>query len=45
MKTRIVKRPHLSFAERIYLPAILSGMGQTIRHFFGVVRDVFHWKT
>jgi NADH-quinone oxidoreductase subunit I len=44
VKTRIVKRPHLSFAERIYLPAILGGMRQTIRHFFGVMRDVFKWK-
>jgi len=44
VKTRIVKRPHLSFAERIYLPAIVSGLRLTIGHFFGVVRDVFHWE-
>jgi NADH-quinone oxidoreductase subunit I len=45
VKTRIVKRPHLSFSERIYLPAIVSGLRLTIGHFFGVVRDVFNWKT
>src|SRR5438270_12490866 len=28
-----VRRPKLNFRERIYLPAILSGMAITIRHF------------
>jgi len=44
MKTRVVRRPELTFAERIYLWSILKGLGLTIRHFFGVLRDVFNWK-
>jgi len=44
MKTRVVKRPQLTFAEKIYLWPILKGLVLTIRHFFGVCRDIFHWK-
>ena len=44
MKTRVVKRPKLSFWERIYLGPIVAGLGSTLRHFFGVLRDVFNWK-
>ncbi len=44
MKTRVVERPELSPAERSYFPSILKGMVLTIRHFFGVLRDVFNWK-
>ena len=31
----IVKRKPLSFLERLYLPALLSGFKVTLRHFFG----------
>jgi len=44
MKTRVVERPRLSFFERIYLGPVLKGLAQTLRHFFGVLRDVFFWK-
>ena len=44
MKTRVVKRPELSFLERIYLGTVVKGLGLTIKHFFGVLRDVFNWK-
>jgi NADH-quinone oxidoreductase subunit I len=45
MKTRIVKRPQLSFGERIYLWTVVKGLLLTIKHFFGVCADLFHWKT
>jgi len=44
VKTRVVKRPQLSFGERIYLWAVLQGLVLTIKHFFGVCRDLFNWK-
>ena len=44
MKTRVVKRPALSFLERIYLGAVVKGLALTLKHFFGVLRDVFNWK-
>jgi len=44
VKTRVVKRPELAFKERIYLGSVLIGLGKTIKHFFGVLRDVFDWK-
>ena len=44
MKTRVVPRPKLAWSERIYLGPILKGLGLTISHFFGVLRDVFRWK-
>ena len=44
MKTRVVDRPKLSFSERIYFGSVIKGLGQTLKHFFGVMRDVFHWK-
>ena len=44
MKTRVVKRPELNWRERLYLFAVLKGLGLTIRRFFGVLRDVFNWK-
>jgi NADH-quinone oxidoreductase subunit I len=44
MKTRVVKRPQLSWSERIYLGPVLKGLGLTIRRFFGVLRDVFNWE-
>jgi NADH-quinone oxidoreductase subunit I len=44
VKTRVVKRPQLSFGERIYLSTVVKGLGLTIKHFFGVCRDLFNWK-
>jgi NADH-quinone oxidoreductase subunit I len=44
VKTRVVKRPTLSFWERIYIGPILAGLKSTLGHFFGVLRDVFNWK-
>ena len=44
MGTRIVKRPKLTFWERIYIGPVVKGLGLTISHFFGVLRDVFNWK-
>jgi NADH-quinone oxidoreductase subunit I len=32
-----VSRPKLTLSERIYLPAVLTGLGITIRHFFGIL--------
>jgi NADH-quinone oxidoreductase subunit I len=32
-----VARPKLTFAERAYLPAILTGLGITIRHFVNIL--------
>jgi NADH-quinone oxidoreductase subunit I len=32
-----VARPKLTFAEKIYLPAVLAGLGITIKHFFRVL--------
>jgi len=32
-KSKIVSNKEMSFMEKLYLPAILSGMGITIRHF------------
>jgi len=43
-RARIVSRPSLSFFERIYLGPVVKGLAQTLKHFFGVMRDVFHWK-
>ena len=45
MKTRVVKRPKLSLGERIYLWTVVKGLLLTIKHFFGVFADLFHWKT
>ena len=33
-KSKIVSNKEMFFMEKLYLPAILSGMGITIRHFF-----------
>jgi len=44
MKTRVVQRPDLTRAEKTYFVEIVKGLGLTIRHFFGVLRDVFNWK-
>jgi NADH-quinone oxidoreductase subunit I len=33
-KTKVLEQGELTFAERIYLPAILGGMGTTLKHFF-----------
>jgi NADH-quinone oxidoreductase subunit I len=32
-----VARPKLTFAEKIYLPAVLTGLGITIRHFVNIL--------
>src|ERR1700727_552665 len=32
-----VARPKLNFAEKVYLPAILTGLGITFRHFFKIL--------
>ena len=44
IRTRVVERPTLSAPERTYFPAIIKGLGLTIRHFFGVLRDIFRWQ-
>jgi NADH-quinone oxidoreductase subunit I len=44
VKTRIVKRPELGFWERIYLGTVVKGLLLTIKHFFGVCRDILNWK-
>ncbi len=33
-KTKVLEQRELTFSERIYLPAILGGMGTTLKHFF-----------
>ncbi len=33
-RSKIVVEPHRTLAERIYLPAIISGLGVTLSHFF-----------
>jgi NADH-quinone oxidoreductase subunit I len=33
-KTKVLEQGDLTFSERIYLPAILGGMGTTLKHFF-----------
>jgi NADH-quinone oxidoreductase subunit I len=33
-KTKVLEQGELTFAERIYLPAIVGGMGTTLKHFF-----------
>jgi NADH-quinone oxidoreductase subunit I len=45
MKTRVVKRPTLGFLERWYLGTVVQGLLETLKHFFGVLRDVFFWKS
>ena len=32
-----ISRPKLNFAEKVYLPAIITGLGITIRHFINIV--------
>jgi len=32
-----VPRPKLTLAEKAYLPALIAGLGITIRHFFGIL--------
>ena len=32
-----VARPKLTFAEKTYLPAIMGGLGITIRHFLNIL--------
>ena len=32
-----VSRPKLTFAEKAYLPAIMTGLGITIRHFVNIL--------
>ncbi len=34
MAVKVVRRPELTFWEKLYLPQILSGMRITLRHFF-----------
>ena len=33
-KTKILEQGELTLAERLYLPAIVGGLGTTIKHFF-----------
>lgn len=33
-KTKVLEQGDMTFAERIYLPAIIGGMGTTLKHFF-----------
>ena len=33
-KTKVLEQGDMTFAERMYLPAIVSGMGTTLKHFF-----------
>lgn len=33
-KTKVLEQGEMTFAERIYLPAIIGGMGTTLKHFF-----------
>jgi NADH-quinone oxidoreductase subunit I len=33
-KTKVLEQEEMTFAERIYLPAIVGGMGTTLKHFF-----------
>ncbi|MEA5459508.1 NADH-quinone oxidoreductase subunit I [Arcicella sp. LKC2W] len=33
-KTKVLEQGEMTFAERIYLPAIVGGMGTTLKHFF-----------
>jgi NADH-quinone oxidoreductase subunit I len=33
-KTKVLEQEEMTFAERMYLPAILGGMGTTLKHFF-----------
>ena len=40
MGIKIVRRPKLSFTERIYLGPIVKGLRLTIGHFFGTLTDV-----
>ena len=44
MKSRVVKRPSLSFWERWYLGTVVKGLGETLKHFFGVCKDLFNWQ-
>ncbi len=44
MKIKVVSRPDLRFGERIYLGTVVKGLYLTIRHFFGVLLDLFRWK-
>lgn len=34
-KTKVLVQEEMTLAERLYLPAIASGLGTTIKHFFG----------
>ncbi|MDD2383861.1 MAG: NADH-quinone oxidoreductase subunit I [Sulfurospirillaceae bacterium] len=45
MGLKIVKREGKSFKDRIYLPAILSGMMITLGHFLRNLRDTSNIKT
>lgn len=45
MGIKIVKREGKSFKDRIYLPAILSGMMITLGHFLRNLRDTSNIKT
>ncbi|MHC4548951.1 MAG: NuoI/complex I 23 kDa subunit family protein [Planctomycetota bacterium] len=44
MKTKVVPRPRLSWSERLYLGPVVKGLGLTLQHFFGVMRDLFRWS-
>ena len=33
-KTKVLEQGEMTFVERIYLPAIVGGMGTTLKHFF-----------
>ena len=45
MGIKIVKREGKSFKDRIYLPAIFSGMMTTLKHFLKNLRDTSQIKT
>lgn len=45
MGIKIIKREGKSFKDRIYLPAIFSGMMTTLRHFLKNLRDTSQIKT
>ncbi len=45
MGIKIIKREGGSFKEKLYLPAIFSGMKTTMRHFITNVRDTSNVKT
>lgn len=45
MGIKIIKREGESFKDKIYLPAIFSGMKTTFSHFYKNLKDTSHIKT